>query len=697
MTTTTMAAKGGAWLLEEAAPDAVFTPEKLTDEHRLIGQAAGEFLTSEVAPALERLEQKDWALARTLLRRCGELGLLGTDVPEALGGVALDKVSSVIVGEAMGRSASFAAAFGAQTGLAITPLICFGTEEQQRRYVPRLVTGEIVGAYALSESGSGSDALGAKTRASRQPDGSFRLSGEKMWITNGGFADLFIVFAKVDGDEFSAFLVERGFPGVSTGKEEHKLGLHGSSTTPLILQDAQVPAANVLGEIGKGHKVAFNVLNYGRFKLAAMCSGGARAVVGESAKYAVERKQFGQSISSFGAIRHKLAEMAIREYAIESMLYRTAGAIDGLVDGGTTALAALEEFAIEASILKVASSEMLDFVLDENVQIHGGNGFVRDYPAERHYRDARVNRIFEGTNEINRLLVPGMLARTGGQGRAPAHRRRAQAPGRNPHALAARGARRRRAGRRTPHGGGDEEGRAHDARHGDADLWREADRRAGNPLLNRRHRHRRVRGGKRRAARDGSARLGEERGTARRRRRGVRERRGRPRRGRRAQRAVGDVGRRRAPNAARGASSNPEAVAGERRRAPPPRGGCDREREGVSFLTIRPIALALLLGLAACEVREVPYEEQIAARRTDIDRFMKSPESPVVESERAAFRSASLLPRQRGVSRAGVAQARTGGRHPRHADVDGTAAAHEAGRRARVHVEGRSAEADRVR
>ncbi len=419
MTTTTMAAKGGAWLLEEAAPDAVFTPEKLTDEHRLIGQAAGEFLTSEVAPALDRLEQKDWALARTLLRRCGELGLLGTDVPEALGGVALDKVSAVIVGEAMGRSASFATTFGAQTGLAITPLLCFGTEEQQRRYVPRLVSGEIVGAYALSESGSGSDALGAKTRATRQPDGSFLLSGEKMWITNGGFADLFIVFAKVDGEQFTAFIVERGFPGVSTGKEEHKLGLHGSSTTPLILQDAQVPAANVLGEIGKGHKVAFNVLNYGRFKLAAMCSGGARAVVGESAKYAVERKQFGQSISAFGAIRHKLGEMTVREYAIESMLYRTAGAIDGLLDGGTTALAALEEFAIEASILKVATSEMLDFVLDENVQIHGGNGFVRDYPAERHYRDARVNRIFEGTNEINRLLMPGMLARRAVKGGLP--------------------------------------------------------------------------------------------------------------------------------------------------------------------------------------------------------------------------------------------------------------------------------------
>jgi alkylation response protein AidB-like acyl-CoA dehydrogenase len=422
MTTTTVATKGGAWLIEDTAPDSIVTRERISDEHRLIGQTADEFMTTEVVPATERLEQKDWQLARRLVQRCGDLGLLGTDVPEALGGVALDKVSAVIVGEAIGRSASFAAAFGAQTGLAITPLLCFGTEDQQRRYLPRLVSGEIVGAYALSESGSGSDALGAKTRATRQPDGSFTLSGEKMWITNGGFADLFIVFAKVDGEQFTAFIVERGFPGVSSGKEEHKLGLHGSSTTPLILQDARVPAENVLGEIGKGHKVAFNVLNYGRFKLAAMCSGGARAVVGEAAKYAIERKQFGQSISTFGAIRHKLGEMVVREYAIEAMLYRTAGLIDSRLEEESTPaaiLAALEEFAIESSILKVASSEMLDFVLDENVQIHGGNGFVRDYPAERHYRDARVNRIFEGTNEINRLLVPGMLARRAVKGALP--------------------------------------------------------------------------------------------------------------------------------------------------------------------------------------------------------------------------------------------------------------------------------------
>jgi alkylation response protein AidB-like acyl-CoA dehydrogenase len=420
-TTDTSILRGGAWLLDASDPSAVFTPERFTDEHRLIAQTADEFVDNEVLPVLAQLEQKDWALARRLVVRCGELGLLGVDVPEAYGGVQLDKVASLVVSERLARSASFGATFGAQANLTILPLLLFGTEAQKQRYLPRLLTGELVGAYALSESGSGSDALGAKARAIAQADGSFVLTGEKMWITNGGFADLFIVFAKVvddGGERFTAFILERAFAGVSTGKEEHKLGLHGSSTTPLVLQEVRVPAENLLGEVGKGHKVAFNVLNFGRFKLGAMCTGGARGAIAESAKYAAQRKQFGQPIASFGAIRHKLGEMTARMYAVESLMYRTAGLIDARLEAtpheptdGSAALAAFEEYAVEASIAKVAGSEMLDYVLDENVQIHGGNGFVTDYPAERHYRDARVNRIFEGTNEINRLLIPGMLAK----------------------------------------------------------------------------------------------------------------------------------------------------------------------------------------------------------------------------------------------------------------------------------------------
>jgi len=413
--------KGGDWLINDVEPGHVFTPEMLGDDQRLIRRTAAQFLEQELAPTVDELEKKNWTLLRTLIRRCGELGLLGTDIPDEFGGVGLDRVTAVVVAEALGSAASFAGAFGAQTGLAIMPILWFGTREQQRKYLPPLVSGELIGAYCLSESGSGSDALAAHARAVREPDGSWTLNGEKMWITNGGLADLFIVFAKVDGEQFSAFLVERGFPGVSSGKEEHKMGLHGSSTTPLILQDAKVPAANLLGEIGRGHKIAFSVLDYGRFKLAGFCSGGARCAIGEAASYAVGRRQFGQPIAGFGAIRHKLAEMTVREYGVESMLYRTAGLIDQAIgDSGGDALArAFEEFAAEASLLKVEGSEMVDFVLDENIQIHGGNGFVRDYPAERRYRDARVNRIFEGTNEINRLLVPGILLKRAAKGDLP--------------------------------------------------------------------------------------------------------------------------------------------------------------------------------------------------------------------------------------------------------------------------------------
>ncbi len=423
--TATSTLRGGEWLLQSSTGDSVFTPEKLTDEHRLIAQTAQEFVQNEILPVLGRLEEKDWALARRLVQRGGGLGLLGVDVPEAYGGVGLDKVASLVVSEKMAISASFGATFGAHANLTVIPLFLFGSEAQKEKYLPKLLSGELIGAYGLSETGSGSDALGARTRATRQADGSFLLNGEKMWITNGGFADLFVVFAKADGDQFTAFLVERGF-GVKSGKEEHKMGLHGSSTTALIFQDVKVPAENVLGEIGKGHKVAFNVLNFARFKLGAMCSGGAHGAIAESAKYAASRRQFGQPIANFGAIKHKIGEMVVRTYAIESLLYRMAGLVDARVDAtphdaidGGPALAAFEEYAVEASIAKVAGSEALNYVLDENIQIHGGNGYVRDYPAERHFRDARVNRIFEGTNEINRLQIPGMLIRRAVKGDLP--------------------------------------------------------------------------------------------------------------------------------------------------------------------------------------------------------------------------------------------------------------------------------------
>ena len=418
MTVPAGARRGASWLIEITDPDTVFTPEKLSDEHRLIAKTTEEFLAQEVLPCVDQLEQKDWDLARRLVRRCGDLGLLGPDVPAAYGGIEFDKAASLVVNQHMSGCASFAVVVGAQANLAATPILLFGTEEQKQRYLPKLIAGELVGAYALSEAGAGSDALNAKTRATRQADGSFVLNGEKMWTTNGGFADVFIVFAKVDGEQFTAFIVERSFPGVSSGKEERKMGIHGSSTTPLVLQDVKVPAANLLGEIGKGRKVAFTVLNSGRFQLGATCIGGAAGAIAEAARYSVERHQFGQPIASFGAIKHKLAEMTARTFAVESLVYRTTGLIDAYLeqrgpdpDYAGAVVAALDEFGIEASIAKVAGSETLDYVLDENVQIHGGNGFVRDHPAEGHYRDARVNRIFEGTNEINRLLIPGTLLR----------------------------------------------------------------------------------------------------------------------------------------------------------------------------------------------------------------------------------------------------------------------------------------------
>src|SRR6266550_1091819 len=430
MTVVSSARKGASWLLEETEPASTFTPEKLSEEHRLMAQTVEEFVDNEVLPKIDQLETKDWNLARALMRRAGELGLLGISVPEEYGGLDLDKVSALVVSERIARSASLGAAYGAQANLCIIPIVLFGTDAQKAKYLPGLVAGETIGAYALSESGSGYDALAARTRATKKGDGSWILDGEKMWITNGGFADIFIVFAQADGDHFTAFIVERSFGGKS-GNEEHKMGLHGSSTTAILLQDVKVPAENVLGEIGKGHKVALNTLNFGRFKLGAMCSGGCRSAIAEAAKYAKQRKQFGHPISDFGAIKYKLGEMTARTYALESLMYRTAGLIDETVaaagsHGGAAIGAALEEFAVEASIAKVMGSEVLDYVLDENVQIQGGNGFVKDYPAERYYRDARVNRIFEGTNEINRMLIPGMLVRRalkGEIGLIPAARR----------------------------------------------------------------------------------------------------------------------------------------------------------------------------------------------------------------------------------------------------------------------------------
>jgi alkylation response protein AidB-like acyl-CoA dehydrogenase len=409
--------KGAGWLSADTHSASVLTPEKLSAEHRLIAQTASEFVRAEVEPSLADLERKDWTAARRLLARAGELGLIGADVPEAYGGVGLDKAAALVVSDQLALPASFAATFGGQANLSVLPLVLFGTEDQKTKYLPGLVSGELVGAYALSETGSGSDALGARAHASRGADGTYVLNGEKMWITNGGFADLFVVFAKIDGRDFTAFLVERAFAGVTTGGEEHKMGLQGSSTTPLVLSDVRVPAINVLGDPGKGHKVAFNVLNYGRLKLGATCAGGARQAIGEAARYARDRRQFGQPIASFGAIKHKIGEMTARTYALESLLYRTAGMLDGFLSAAEhdgrhdVLLSGLEEFAVEASIAKVGGSETLDFVFDENIQIHGGNGFVRDYPAERYYRDSRVNRIFEGTNEINRLLIPTLVRR----------------------------------------------------------------------------------------------------------------------------------------------------------------------------------------------------------------------------------------------------------------------------------------------